>query len=505
MPMYLFSSIEKENATPAVQTCMTALKNELKKMERDEKLRLKFDKENATKTATLNDDPIDDDVVCVDINNISKMMDTSKPLIDEDDDVQLNEWQDVQQNSPTNIPPPSSHTSNALGTTLAQISISDMTLANITISTPIAALALALHSSLRSTILGFKCIGVVPEGEYCFKSDSLNGKKKSHGFAPPVRELPKNKFLPDNWDSSASSSSSTMNENNVIRLRYRKDGIGATILRISQSLDSMTNTVMAEINFGPAGGEPWIANIPMNRHINVDGLNAALEKCNRVKPALHYKALPVLLSEFCQNADLGIVKDDVDHGSSSGGDTKIDKVAKNRVNDEYKESYKCHMEVNVLNGYNPGERRHPPTIENDLVGVGGYHNHHVSPPRVGGDFAGDLLPSGIPAPGFANPMNGMSGGVGGNGNLMGMNHPYFAEGDNDPLRVGGGNFPRIGGLGMQPRHDPYYPPGVGIGHPGRGRGGRGGRGGRRGRADFSGDPNPDHQRPPNTFGSNMFM
>jgi hypothetical protein len=43
-----------------------------------------------------------------------------------------------------------------------------------------------------------------------------------------------------------------------------------------------------------------------------------------------------------------------------------------------------------------------------------------------------------------------------------------------------------------------YPPGI----RGRGRGrGRGGRG----RSGRLGDPDPDHQRPPNSFDDNMFM
>jgi hypothetical protein len=139
------------------------------------------------------------------------------------------------------------------------------------------------------------------------------------------------------------------------------------------------------------------------------------------------------------------------------------------------------------------------------------------PPPVGGEFPDDLLPSGIPVPGFADPLRIGSNGNGMRGNLMGPNHPMFRSphfGRNEDDGYGGGNdycdehgndFITPGGLGMQPRFDPYYPPGIGGGRfpmPG-GRFGRGRGRGRRGGGRYygGGDPNPDHQRPPNTFGN----
>ena len=70
------------------------------------------------------------------------------------------------------------------------------------------------------------------------------------------------------------------------------------------------------------------------------------------------------------------------------------------------------------------------------------------------------------------------------GNLMGPNHPSF---------MGGGHPGVMGGAGtMQPRFDPMHPPGVLDidihGNP------------RRGRQSRSGEPNPDHLPPPNSFG-----
>ncbi len=533
------------------------------------------------------DDDVDDDVVCIDMESIlekpaSRGSGTNRTNHHHPDSSSYtmmdSEWQDIQKaptndddhddimNQPSSTSPTTTTTTttphngggggnsvhqdaSTLGKILAQTAIVDMTAAEITISTPTAALALALHSALRSSVLGFKCTGIVPDGESCFQSSSTEKqKKKQNGFAPPVRELPKGTFLPDDWDALASRSRRAKdddeNELDCVQLRYRKSGIGATILRVislssdpttpsssskhitatttntshpSTTTTTSTTIPMVEISFGPAGGEPWTMTIPMSRHINVDGFHAALEKSNYVQPALHYKALPLLLSEFCNCADLGIVKEEglleEEEEQQQQQQQQQQQSDEKNIAEEGVHLVDVTM-ANIQVGQNPssnsefdyGGKRRPPTLENDLLG-----NARIVGGRVGGDFAGDLLPSGIPAPGVANPMP--------NGNLMGMNHPYFQgvglgdedEDEDDPLGVGG-TFPQVGGLGMQPRFDPYYPPGVsgcGGGGGGGGRFGRGGRGrgrrGGRGRGDFSGDPNPDHQRPPNTFGGNMFM
>jgi hypothetical protein len=81
-----------------------------------------------------------------------------------------------------------------------------------------------------------------------------------------------------------------------------------------------------------------------------------------------------------------------------------------------------------------------------------------------------------------------------------INHPGFQRNNNgynpNPGEVG--NFTGLGDLGMQPRFDPYSPPG-----DGRGRFGQvevvvvmvGGRGRGRGSIDCSGDPYPNHETP----------
>ena len=123
----------------------------------------------------------------------------------------------------------------------------------------------------------------------------------------------------------------------------------------------------------------------------------------------------------------------------------------------------------------------------------------------GGDFGGDLAPGGI-----LGPSRGSTSQEDNRGSLMGPNHPAFRGpgiGGEGAFGFGGGledpRMPHIGGAGMTPRFDPYYPPGIG---PDLGRGGGSGRGvGRGGRGGRGGDPNPDHLQPPNSFNSDMFM
>jgi hypothetical protein len=132
--------------------------------------------------------------------------------------------------------------------------------------------------------------------------------------------------------------------------------------------------------------------------------------------------------------------------------------------------------------------------------------------------SGDLYPPGLPS-GFEPPGVG-GGGQGGfgspeGGSYVGPNHPLFAP--RGPGWGGGPDFgpgpgPRFGpgAHPPRPRFDPFGPvpgphgPNFGPGprHPGvRGgwRGGRGGRGGPGANPHYfgpSGEPNPDHLRPP---------
>lgn len=481
----------------AIQICTNALDAEMKRLIRDEKLKKKFssdsidnsDDQVATEDNTKRDMNMEEDdmvqVVKTDVSIPTPVVATKedKTMVDTD-------WENVQvddelENDTSAVT--SSSLSSSLGEKLAQVALSDMSNAATTIRSPISALALVLHSAIRSNLLGFKCTGI-PD------LDSSN-KKKNHAFAAPVRELPKGVFVPRDWDKYASTRG--------ILLRYRKDGMPSMILHVS--LDDSTKTIgtssstaeFVSVKFGPIDSdEPVEIRFPLEQHVNVHGLNKALYNTHGVKPSLFYKSLTSLLTEFCLRADLGPVKEDGSSGQTldeiamkyTMGIPIPSKVAKLKVGDSKREEQDW-MQLQSLKTY-PG---HGPTMKDDLLG---------NRTQIGsGDFSDDLLPTGFPAPGFADPRLGPRGGM--TGNLMGPNHPAFHRqfgpdnGDDNDVN-GDDDMILPGGLGMRPRFDPVYPPGI----RGRGRGrGRGGRG----RSGRLGDPDPDHQRPPNSFDDNMFM
>jgi len=499
---YLLKCPDVQPNSNAIRVCITALDNELKRMERDEKLRKKFTQGQDVKGSSVEiRSVLSDDIVRVEFVEDSVRTTKNTNEATEDDGV-LNEWQEVDNGTMEidDETPISTNDASALGAALAQVAVSDMSNVDIKVSTPTAALALVLHSALRSKLLEFQCTGV-PDDEYCFKTDEKAGKKSGGGFAAPVRELPRGVFLPRKWDQFASKLSTEVNHR--VLLRYRKNGMPATVLRV-EKVDGDMNETQMKVSFGPFGGEPCEITFPIEQHVNLDGLGTALSLVGNesgVKPALHFKALAALLTDFCIKADLGFVAD--------GKESNADNIAAQYSSVPMPSSTRVEPTVNASKGndfeetsiptpnhdyFSQGVRR-PPTIQDDLLGG-------TRPRMPGGDFSSDLLPSGFPTPGFADPRLG----DGITGNLMGPNHPYFHptgsfgdEYNNDS------DFVTPGGLGMQPRFDPFYPPGVGgRGPQGRGRGrGRGGRG--RGGRFSSGDPNPDHQRPPNTFGGDMFM
>ena len=564
---------DPRSSSIAIQACLMALRKEQMKIVRDEKLRLKFasandgDGDDDDNAVVLEKE--EDDVVCVEMVNAAATAQISSKTIattytaatsiqQNSSNDELSEWQTISNcNSKTeeeyltslpsssllsssssttttttttgarNIPIITSNnpetestttTTTPFGIHLSQTVITDISTANIHIQTPIGALTLAIHAALKSNMIGFICTGIPPTNNGIFTKSSII----TNGFAPPIRDLPKGKFLPDHWERSASAArdgNNTTCTGNVIR--YRKNGIGATVLRLSQydenevstaTATTISTTNMVKIEFGPmGGGEPWEMNIPMKRHVNVDGLNAALDHTNEkvVRPTLHYKSLATLLSKFCSECPhLGTIQDDNDEDDAVM--TSVDEVLVVPPITAVNETSTSTMNNTNIQQPMYHTQPRPPTIENDLLPQNNTHQ--------GGDFGGDLLPSGVPLPGFANPNLGRNQG----GNLMGMNHPFFQgsfNGSNNQDDEGSGfgnsgnnsNFPGLGGLGMQPRFDAYYPPGVsggggrggrfpGRGRRGRGRGGRGGRG-----SDFSGDPNNDIMKPPNNLGNDMFM
>ena len=535
---YLSRCTSVPQTSNAIRVAIAALDQELKRINRDEKLRLKFSTSNdnivqdsgaadALRIALSDDSMVHVTAASANDTNfrtgqnsncISNAKNSSSN--DEEDDALLNEWQDVEADESSNMQVDSSHSnptmSSPMGVSLLKTSLQDMSSAHSVVSTPTGALSLILHSALRSKLLGFKCTGI-PDDPCCFKNNVQDkpDKKKTTGpigFAASIRELPRGAFLPKKWDDHASLYHASNNGTHRVILRYSKIGMPVTILKVETIQDRASGSPAhsnVKISFGPLGGEPCEMIFPIDQHVNLEALHAATvrEGCG-VKPTLHYKALSGLLTEFCNKTDLGVVDDGTDANKASGiGVSENDLIAKKYT----RNSVPIPLDTNTLlpttiPNYGPtpsSTHGHPPTIRDDLQRINYNHGRNGIP---GGDFSDDLLPSGLPLPGFSNPMredNGMTG------NLMGPNHPAFHPQFNneDDGYNGNGDFMPPGGLGMQPRFDLYLPPGVG----GRGMPGRIGRGrgrGRRGGRFPSGDPNPDHQRLPNTFGGggdNMFM
>jgi len=440
--------------------------------------------------------------------------------------------------------------------------------AGVRVSTPVAAVALALHAAMRTDVLGFRCTGI-PDDDDCDDDDGEKGEAKprakktsggSGGFAAPIRELPKTKFLPDGWDDNSTAANN--NKKARICLRYRKDGVGATILRVTereaaphQPSGAISITVTSSTNSEPttatatapaalAGGAAG-RSFDASQHVNLAGLAAAItsERTRlgigatsdvevKVSPVLHYLDLAGLMTTFVTSFDLGSIRDPTAvreeeeaamaaaaGTAGSGNDMEVD----SRQSRPYRKPAGTSSIPPVPTPTVPGVAN-PPRLP---TGPGIPQPGH--PPRIadldpslrrpgpGGDFGGDLAPGGI-----LDPSRGRLGQEDNRGSLMGPNHPAFRGpgfGGDDGFGGGDGGgygmedprMPHIGGTGMAPRFDPYYPPGVGpdLGRGGGGRGmGRGGRGGRgRGRRPppSGGDPNPDHLRPPNSFNGDMFM
>lgn len=554
-------------SNPAVKAALEGIEKVEKRRIRDAKLRSKFGCSSATRTESSNnsDNADGDEIVVVEKDDAGGAAASGGSVILEssnsnDDDM---EWQDVpqQQRDEDDMVPGDSFVMEQvgdddddnetegccyLGRTLAKACIDTIVEQQqkrpVVVSTPLAAIAVALHASLRSEELAFACTGI-PE-------DAQKGKKgKSIGFAPPIRELPKSEFLPREWDKTESNHNNNNNQQPCLRspdpLRYRKIDTGAVVLTVKRRISdeesgsSSTNdsgpgdcSTECIVTFVPANSKedstmhPSLR-FPLSEHINLDSWNAAALKAggnNKIAPSLHYKNLSGLLSKFCQTFDLGAVKNN--DGTVMGGDGKSTPTGSKSGT-----TFNSKMEVSgvfagnsTLNairnmesldrkGYSAPstlDQAFPPAASavaaarrtsdppaSRLVGF------PPSNPHPRGDFADDLLPSGLQDPRFGRVGGGSR--MVGSGNLMGPNHPMFSLEGNSGFP--GGNFGRGGPGTMQPRFDPLMPPGIADDcdlppMPGA-LGGRGNRlgGDRRAR----GEPNPDHLPPPNSLGNNMFM
>lgn len=441
---YLLECPHVPSDNPAIKVALEGIEKEQRRRERDAKLQRKFAAQDFASSSPLSssNENLSDSLVVVDTSTMPPPAAASN----EHDQDEM-EWQDVAARKEGDE---DEDGTSFLGKKLAKTSIDSISENQVKVKSPVAAIAVVFHASMRSDILGFSCTGV-PE-------DETKG-----GFAPPVRELPKSQFLPPTWNTNADK----------VSLRYRKNGTGALVLVVKEEADRKIHVQLQPAN----SKEPPIEllSFSLEEHINLDSWNAALKVSSSVPPSLHYKSLAVLLTNFCRTFDLGSV-DEAEGECATTSTPYVDNTAAFQMGRPIaKSDFVPAQPVPAM----ATERRKPwkdgivpSTLDQAFPGR--------LMPR--GDFAGDLAPGrGLMDPRFVDPSGRMGG------NMMGPNHPMF--------QGGGMHGPPLGGPGsMQPRFDPVYPPGVEIdidGNPRRNRPSRG-------------EPNPDHLRPPNALGRDMF-
>ena len=511
---------------PALKGALEGLERERQRRERDAKLQRKFaasssaagsgntsSLENGNAAASnsgnnlagssvslhsssMASSTIGDDVVVIDQPSTLGLASSSH-----NSDPEMNEWQDVAdvtRASSTKTPQgDDDDTTSFIGEKLAKVAIDAISEHQVKVKSPVAAIAAALHASLRSDVLGFACTGI-PE-------DSNKG-----GFAAPIRELPKTQFFPNSWDKTSTSASSE--GKNKVSLRYRKKDSGARILVVQEELgpDNDTATtggdkhrnVMLQVNLSPTSTrEPGAQSLrfPLEEHVNLDSWNAAQKSPSvPIAPALHYKGLVKLLTRFCRSFDLGSV--DENTNSSQGVQVSLPYIdntiaqppTSNGTPTIRKSDFVPPKYAPIPTSANRGDTQRRPWDEGGVPAtIGDAFPGAVQRRFPGGDFAGDLAPGGLIDPQFGPAGNGRMG-----GNLLGPNHPMFRGGDGFAPGPNAG-IPMGGPGTMQPRFDPIYPPGV---HDPDGRGVNPPNGSR----SLKGDPNPDHLRPPSSFGHDMF-
>jgi len=512
-----------KQTSPAIKAALEGMEKEEKRRIRDAKLKAKFggNKTATSSSATSSALVMNDEIVVVEKESPSGSVileaTNNNNLNNSNSNIDDMEWQDVrQQQSDEEVPSARaihdsftkedvSENNNVddcfLGQTLAKAcidAIASQAQKNkpVQVSTPLAAVAVALHVSLRSEFLNFACTGI-PE------------TKPMKGFAPPIRELPKTEFLPKHWDTNPQSSPQA--------LRYRKPDTGAVILTVEghpSKEDSVSNSTICKVTFSPANrssssskdSDKTCLEFPLDEHMNLDSWNAAaLKSTNRkIAPSLHYKNLSGLLSKFCQTFDLGAVPNDQDNemggivhpGYKINRNTKMEAPGVFAASSSFVSSSSSSNTMEARpRGYEVPTRLDQafPSVPAAAAAARG----NIDPMGLAhGDFSGDLLPAGLQDPRFSRMPGGSRMPGIGSGNLMGPNHPAFGH---FPPGNFPGNIPMPGGPGtMQPRFDPIVPPCLGGGGddlvpPGT----------RRPRA--RGEPNPDHLRPPNSLGNNMFM
>jgi len=440
---YIQSCPTVAKESPAITAALSGLDTELKRMDRDAKLKRKFSMNSSIRSSVTHGSRITKEEKSTPM--VMTHTEDGKHQQVAEDESEFLDWQDVT----TSLLSKPDDECSALGSRLAQLAVLEIASHGTRVQTPLAAIALALHAALISIDVGFVCIGL-PDHQ-----------PKKGGFAAPIRALPKSQFLPLKWDTSPTH----------IALRYRRKE-DSMVLRVTWIENMGEDLPCIQISLVPAAAtneeEPKVSFV-VDDHLNLESFRTAFKKEGGVAPSLHYKALSTLLTNVCRTLDIGSLPTDNPEKSPLPYMDATVLPLPAAASDTLRLPSRQNNRNNPV--YNPYETPTLRVFDNS---------------RSDGHFASDIRP------GFVGNHNDM---IMGGGNLMGPNHPMFH---------GGRPGPNIaGGFGMRPRFDPVGPPGGPQDlfdpqnmHNNRRRPPKGG----------FGEPNPDHARPPNNFNNNnMFM
>jgi len=294
-------------------------------------------------------------------------------------------------------------------------------------------------SSAREALFLIVHSFMLDEGFICI----VEMKSTVPGFAPPVREMPKDKLIPDGWNSEMSSYSFMYKH--VIKPGKQ---FSLTCVQASDEIVMITlsersgDSFSTEINI-----HNYVHDSTLKINSNEKDINNVYNNLDELKTKLRS-----MIYQLCPKLK---PSDPLSNSSSQ--------QQSNENNSNYGPTYQPRTDPFPYNPY-PHNPENPYPRRPDIPIIGG----------------GDLHPF----PGLIDPYPSAGLYPRGDGNLIGPSHPFFDPNGNQGL------FP-------QPRFDPFLPPTgphgpnfgpSGIGIPGRGRG--------RGRP-APGEPNPDHLKPPN--------
>lgn len=429
---------------PAIHAALAGLDKAIQQKQRDAKLHQKF---GIMQDVVTVEKPRETEAINLKSSSKEHAVSSSNPT--EETAMLTDDWHDVTTETSLD----DDAVGGMLGQQLAKQVIATLAAFEVRIASALQAVAVALHATLRT--LQFHCTGI-PEPT-----------TSSSSFAAPVRELPASQFLPAQWDLNSKQ----------IQLRYRKHTIGSVVLDVTMDAENGITVTLVPANT-PEPRETL--QFSLEEHVNVESLAKALKDAPQVPPALHYKYLAQLLSKFAATFDLGLPEED-----SAQALPYVDTTVQNlSTTAQSRPSYAVNDQ---------------PALVIPPVGLNRSYNEHTTPTiddafqlhrPSHGDFADDLVPGGVTGPLFGRTGPNMGG------NVMGPNHPIFA----------GGGMSGVGpnsGYGMRPRFDPYGPPGgptdpdPEVPDP---------RITRPHIPGGTGNPNPDHLRPPNNLNNNnMFM